>query len=52
LFKLHISFDLTQTTSAKLERYLKEFEKLTPDEDYIIYNQTTPLEEWIKNNIK
>jgi len=33
----------------EFERYIKDFEELTPDEDVIIYDQKTPIEKWIKN---
>lgn len=32
----------------EFERYLKDFEELTPDEDVIIYDQKTPTEEFIR----
>ncbi len=33
----------------EFERYIREFEEPNPDEDVIIYDQTIPVEEWIKN---
>ena len=33
----------------EFERYFREFEEPTADEDVIIYDQTVPVEEWIKN---
>jgi len=40
-----------QLERATLNRALKMFEKPTPDENFIPYNQNMNLDEWIKTNI-
>ena len=37
-------------SKEELERSIKEFEKLTPDENFIVYDQAVPVEEWIAKN--
>jgi len=36
----------------EFERNFADFEELSPEEDYIIYNQAKPIEQWINNNIR
>lgn len=38
-------------SKEEFEQILKDFEELTPDEDYLMYDQTTSIQEWIKNNL-
>ena len=37
-------------SKEELERSIKEFEDLKVDENFIVYDQTVPLEEWIAKN--
>ena len=37
-------------SKEELERSIKEFEPLSPDEDFIFYDQTTLVEDWITKN--
>lgn len=36
----------------EFQRVFTEFEKPAPDEDMLVYDQSTPLEEWLEKNIK
>lgn len=40
-----------QWPKDEFKRYLEEFEELSPDENYVIFDQTIPLDQWTKTNL-
>ena len=40
-----------QWPENEFKRYLEEFEELSSDENYVVYDQTIPADQWIKTNL-
>lgn len=38
-------------SKKEFEQILKDFEELTKEENFIVYDQTIPLDEWIQKNL-